>query len=53
MMNRAYKVQRITALGYKVNILPERKPYIRIKAIKDNKIITGTVNHVFKELFGY
>ena len=53
MMKKTYKIQRITALGYKVTILSESKSYTKIKAIKNKAIITGTINHVFKELFGY
>ena len=53
MMNKAYKIQRITARGYNVTILIERNRHTKIKAIKGKEIVTGTVNHVFKELFGY
>lgn len=53
MMNKAYKIQRITARGYNVTILIERNRHTKIKAIKGKETVTGTVNHVFKELFGY
>ena len=53
MMDKAYKIERITARGYNVTILIERNRYTKIKAIKGEKIIIGTVNRVFKELFGY
>jgi len=53
MMNKTYKIQRITARGYKITILSERKSYTKIRATKNNVIIIGTINHVFKKLFGY
>jgi hypothetical protein len=48
MMNKAYKIHRIKERGYKIIFLGKR-----IKAIKGSDVIIGTINYVFKQLFGY
>jgi hypothetical protein len=53
MMNKSYKIKRIEELGHTVTIVNSVHNITYIKVVKNNRIITGTVNHVFKELFGY
>lgn len=48
MMNKSYKIKRIVERGYKVVFLGKH-----ITATKGAEVIKGTVNRVFKKLFGY
>ena len=55
-MNKAYKIHRIRERGYKIVIINKkiRSTYIRaIKAIKGKEVLYGTINKVFKTIFGY
>lgn len=53
MMNKAYKIHRITERGYEVTILHKRRRSTYITAIKGKEVIYGTINKVFKTIFGY
>lgn len=53
MMNKAYKIHRITDRGYSITVINQRKRSTWIRAIKGNEVINGTINKVFKTIFGY
>lgn len=53
MMNKAYKIHRITERGYKVIVLHRKVRSTYIKAIKGKEVLYGTINKVFKTIFGY
>lgn len=47
-MNKIVKIEKIKDRGYKVKILGKN-----IRATKGDNILIGSVNKVFKELYGY
>lgn len=53
MMNKAYKISRITERGYKITVLNRKLRSTYIRATKGNEVICGTINKVFKTIFGY
>ena len=53
MMNKAYKIHRITERGYKIIVLHRKIRSTYIRATKGNEVIYGTINKVFKTIFGY
>jgi 3-keto-L-gulonate-6-phosphate decarboxylase len=48
MMNRDYKIHRIKERGYEVIIVGSK-----ITATKGNEVLAGSLNKVFKKIFGY
>ena len=53
MMNKAYKIHRIRERGYKIVIINKKIRSTYIRATKGDKVIYGTINKVFKTIFGY
>ena len=52
-MNKSYKIHRIRERGYKIVIINKKIRSTYIRASKGEEVICGTINNVFKTIFGY